>query len=77
MGKKYPFDLERREKIIKKIFECQRYGGVNVHQVARNSFFSEKEIIAVCEYLVTRGVLRANRIGTKITISYTIVKNIF
>jgi hypothetical protein len=45
--------------------------------VARNSFFSEKEIIAVCEYLVTRGVLRANRIGTKITISYTIVKNIF
>lgn len=77
MGKRNSFDLERREKIIRKIFECQRYGGVNVHQVADKSSFSEKEIIAVCEYLVTRGVLRANRIGTRVTISYTILKNYF
>lgn len=77
MGKRNSFNLERREKIIEKIFECQRYGGVNVHQVANNSSFSEREISAVCEYLVTRGVLRANRIGTRVTISYTILKNYF
>ena len=77
MGKKYPFNLARREKIIKKIFECQRNGVVNVHQVADKSSFSEKEIIDVCEDLVARGIFRANRIGTRVTISYTILKNIF
>jgi hypothetical protein len=42
--------------------------------VARNSFFSEKEIIDACEYLVTRGVLRANRIGGNVIISYVVVE---
>jgi hypothetical protein len=59
---------------VKKILECQRNGVVNVHQVARNSFFSEKEIIDACEYLVTRGVLRANRIGGNVIISYVVVE---
>lgn len=77
MGKKCFFDSPRREKVAKKILECQRNGIVNVHQVARNSFFSEKEIVDVCEYLVMCGVLRANHIGRNIIISYTVVKNIF
>lgn len=77
MKKKHSFDFARRERVIKKILEYQRNGIVNVHQVARNSFFSEKEIIDVCEYLVTRGVLRANRIGRNTIISYTVVKNVF
>jgi hypothetical protein len=77
MKKKYSLHFIRREKIIKKIFECQRNGVVNVHQVAKNSFFSEKAIIDACEYLVMRGVLRANRIDGNITISYIIVQNIF
>ena len=77
MEKKYSLFFIRREKIIKKIFECQRNGVVNVHKVARNSFFSVKEIIDACEYLVTRGVLRANRIDGNITISYVVVQNIF
>jgi hypothetical protein len=77
MKKKYSLHFIRREKIIKKIFECQRNGVVNVHQVAKNSFFSVKEIINTCEYLASRGVLRANRIDGNITISYVIVQNIF
>lgn len=77
MEKKYSLFFIRREKIIKKIFECQRNGVVNVHQVAKNSFFSVKEIINTCEYLVSCRVLRANRIDGNITISYVIVQNIF
>ena len=74
MKKKHSFDFARRERVIKKILECQRNGVVNVHQVARNSFFSEKENIDACEYLVARGVLRANRIGGNTTISYVVAE---
>lgn len=77
MKKKYSFDFARREKVIKKVFECQINGVVNILQVTKNSFFSEKEVVDACRYLVARGVLRANRIGGNITISYDVVKNIF
>jgi hypothetical protein len=77
MKKKYSFDFTRRERVIKKAFECQRNGVINVLQVAKNSFFSEKEITDACRYLVMRGVLRVNCIDENIIISYVIVRNIF
>jgi hypothetical protein len=77
MKKKYGVDFARREKVAKKILQYQRNGILNVHQVVINSFFSEKEILDACKYLMRRGVLRANCIGANITISYAVVKNIF
>jgi hypothetical protein len=66
--------LERREKIIDKIFESTVNGVVNVNQVAKRSYFSHKWVADACEYLVARGILRANRICPNTTISYTIIK---
>jgi hypothetical protein len=68
---------KEQEKIINKIFESNINGVVNVNQIAKRSYFSRKWIIDACEYLVTRGVLHANRIGAEVTISYTIVKKFF
>lgn len=69
--------LDKREKIINKIFENSVNGVANVNHIAKRSYLRRKWVVNACEYLAARGFLRVNRIATNETISYTIVKKFF